>query len=137
MENDTIRSSGDTTLVDVWLNGRMRRICVARGAIEAELGLQAGKAAALTDEERCAFVRAHMSAILTAARLRLREEPGAEIVTIDAGQIAPSANRRKGERRKSERRKADDPRGIPPEGDRRKSVRRKAERRTRPAATPK
>ena len=59
MENDSIRASGANTLVDVWIDGKLRGISVSRGAIEAFLGLSHDKAAAMSDDERCDFVRKH------------------------------------------------------------------------------
>jgi hypothetical protein len=131
MENDTIRGSGGNTLVDVWIDGKMRAISVSRGAIEMHLGLNADQAAAMSEGERCEFVRQNLALIVKAAKKRLSEtSAAADMVIIDTGQLPlRGADRRKGERRKVERRKVDRPSGIPPSGDRRRSQRRKAERR--------
>ena len=131
MENDTIRSSGGNTLVDVWIEGKMRAICVSRGAIEMHLGLTADQAAAMSETDRSEFVRTNLSLIMKAAKKRLNEtSPVAPAIFIDTGQLpVRGGDRRRSERRKTERRKADRPAGVPPGGDRRRGQRRKAERR--------
>jgi hypothetical protein len=127
MENDTIRASGGNTLVDMWIDGKMRSICVSREAI----GNLCDEAAA-TEKERCEFVRTHLALVIKAARQRLQDglTPGATIV-IGAGQLdAPDRSTgRKAERRKGERRKRSDPGNVPPSGDRRRADRRKGDRR--------
>jgi hypothetical protein len=138
MENDSIRASGANTLVDVWIDGKLRAISVTRAAIEAFLALPSDKAAAMSDEDRCEFVRTHLSVVLTAAKAQLRQsDPAADSVAIDQGDLGRPAssrgtNRRATERRKAERRKpqrADSPR-VP--GDRRRGERRRTERRKPP-----
>ena len=136
MENDTIRTSGGKTFVDVWIEGKVRGICVGRGTVEAYLGLSSDRGS-MTDEERCEFVRTNMALVMEAATQRLRESPATEDIVIEPGQLGSTAgrgggDRRKTERRKSERRKADRPDRIPPTGDRRKADRRKSERRAKP-----
>jgi hypothetical protein len=135
MENDTIRGSGGNTLVDVWIDGRMRGICITRGAIEMHLGLTEEQSRLMSETDRCEFVRQNLALIMTAAKKRLSEtSPMAEAIIIDTGQLpVRGPDRRKGERRKSDRRKADRPQSIPPQGDRRRSQRRKTERRGSPA----
>ena len=137
MENDTIRTSGSKTLVDLWVDGKMRGICVTRGAIEAHLGLSPDQAAGLSDEERSEFVRTHLALIMSAARDRLQETgTSATTILIDTGQLGGAnqagGDRRKTERRKTDRRKSDRSEGIPATGDRRRVQRRKADRRGRP-----
>ena len=137
MDNDSIRTVGATTLVDIWIDGKLRSICVTRGAIEDSLGPE--KAAALSDDERCEFVRQHMAQVVKAARDWLREgNADAANIVIDSGQLPPltgpkSTERRKGERRATDRRKADVGR---PEGNRRQANRRKGERRRSSAPKP-
>jgi len=133
MDNDSIRSVGATTLVDIWIDGKLRSICVTRAAIEDSLGLGADQAKALSDDDRCEFVRQHMAAVVKAARDWLRDgNAAASSIIIDSGQLPRSAKaggaaeRRKADRRKTERRKVD--RGRP-EGERRQTVRRKVDRR--------
>jgi hypothetical protein len=137
MENDTIRTSGGKTFVDVWIEGKVRGICVSRGAVEAYLGLSSERGA-MSDEERCDFVRTHMALVMKAATQKLREMGmAAGDVVIEPGELGPSltgrgGDRRKMQRRKGERRKADRPDKVPPTGDRRKADRRKSERRSKP-----
>ena len=139
MDNDSIRSVGATTLVDIWIDGKLRSICVTRAAIEESLALGPEQARALSDDDRCEFVRHHMAAVVKAAREWLRDgRSDAGSILIDAGQLPRSgaakatAERRKGERRKTDRRKADVGRT---EGNRRLANRRKGERRRSPKPT--
>lgn len=137
MDNDSIRNVGATTLVDIWIDGKLRSICVTREAIEESLGLGSDRKPALSEDERCEFVRQHMAAVVKAARDWLRGgHADAASIVIDSGQLqrsagARAANRRKVERRQGERRKVDRGRA---EGDRRRADRRKADRR-RPTTT--
>ena len=137
MENDSIRASGNDTLVDIWINGKLRAICVSREAIDAFVGLN--RAIGMSDEDRCEFVRGHLPLVVTAVKARLAETgPAADRVVIDAGQLggaqgAPGGDRRKGERRKADRRKQDRPKEDLPQGERRRGDRRKGERRRPPA----
>ncbi len=111
MENDSVRTSGDSALVDMWIAGKLRSIVVSRSAIEAFLQLPPDKAAAMTDDDRREFVRTHLGEVIAAATNKLhRTGPGADTVTLDAADLqrdgAPSAERRRGEdRRKGDRRK--------------------------------
>jgi hypothetical protein len=137
MENDSIRASGGNTLVDVWIEGKLRGISVSRSAIEAFLLLPPDRAAAMSEEERCEFVRTHLALVLTAAKVQLRESnPTADSVSIEAGQLggggrSQAGDRRTAERRTTDRRKAKNP--EPPRiGDRRRGDRRTGERRKRP-----
>jgi hypothetical protein len=138
MENDSIRASGGNTLVDVWIEGKLRGITISRGAIEAFLALSPDRAQAMSEDERCEFVRTHLSLVLTAAKAQLREgNPAADSVAIEAGHLggdgrAQAGDRRKGERRKTDRRKAKNPE-PPPTGERRRTNRRTGERRKTPA----
>ena len=137
MDNDSIRSVGATTLVDIWLEGKLRSICVTRAAIEDSLGAE--KAAALSDDERCEFVRQHMAQVVKAARDWLGQgNAEAGNIVIDTGQLPrltgpKSTERRKGERRAADRRRVDVGR---PEGNRRQANRRKVERRRSSAPKP-
>ncbi len=132
MDNDSIRSVGATTLVEIWIDGKLRSICVTRAAIEESLGLAPDQAKTLSDDDRCEFVRQHMAAVVKAARDWLRDgHAEASSIIIDTGQLARKGaprvgDRRKGERRKTERRTVN--RGRP-EGERRVAGRRKGERR--------
>jgi hypothetical protein len=127
MENDTVRSMGESTLVDVWINGKMRSVCVSRGAIESFLKLPPGASAKMSDDERREFVRTHLSTVVTAAKSQLAAtSPNAESVLIDTEQLGgekPAAGlverRRGGDRRKGDRRKSGSG-----DGDRRSTDRR-------------
>jgi hypothetical protein len=123
MENDSVRTSGDVTLVEMWIGGRLRDVCVTREAIESCLRMSIPAAAAMTDADRREFVRTHLSDIAAAAARRLRElGPAAAALTIEAGQLSgadpPGGERRRGERRKGERRTTN--LGPPASGERRR-----------------
>ena len=112
MENDSIRASGNTTLVDIWVNGKLRAISVTKQAIDAFVGSND-----FTEEQRCEFVRTHLPLLVTAVKARLREAShDVEIVTIDAGHLGG----RVAERRKGERRKVKVPTESLPQGERRR-----------------
>jgi hypothetical protein len=133
MENDSIRASGTNTLVDIWIEGKLRGICVSQDAIGAYVGFD--QAVGMADQDRCEFVRSHLPLIVTAAKERLRAtDPLADTVTIDIGELpradGRSGDRRKAQRRKDERRKADRPRSD--QTERRRRERRQGERRTKP-----
>jgi hypothetical protein len=122
---------GTDTLVEIWVEGKLRGICVSQEAIGAYLGFD--QAAGMSDRDRCEFVRAHLPLVITAVKDRLRTSPGADELKIDAGQLprpdGRGGNRRKGERRKAERRKADSLKTDLPLGERRRGERRKVDRR--------
>lgn len=105
MENDSVRTTGDSTLVDLWIQGKFRAITVSREAIESCLRLAPGDAAAMTDTDRREFVRGHLGLVVKAATAQLRADPGAETIVIEAGQLGGDAPPASGERRKGERRK--------------------------------
>ena len=134
MENDSIRTIGSDTLVDIWIDGKMRSLSVSLEAIGAFLGFE--KTPGLSDQERCEFVRTHLPLIVTAAKRRLSEtNRNADDVVIDVGQIprpdGRSGDRRQIDRRKGERRNMRIARAGQPE--RRKGDRRAGERRSRPS----
>lgn len=136
MENDSIRASGTDTLVDIWIDGKVRAICITREAIGAYLDFE--RAGGMSDDDRCAFVKNNLSLILSAAKARLRDkDPTANSVVIDAGHLArpdgKATDRRQKERRKTDRRKTSRPLGTQP--DRRRTPRRRGERRARPPKT--
>jgi hypothetical protein len=128
MENDSVRTSGDVTLVDMWIDGKLRAISLSRDAIGAFLRLPPDRAGSLTEDERREFVRTHLSQVVTAAKNALRDgDPHADTVMIDPGQfggrasspaIARDGERRAGDRRKGDRRKVNI--GPPPGGERRR-----------------
>ena len=131
MENDSIRPSGTSTLVDIWIEGKMRSLCVSQQAIGAYVGFEDAKG--MTDRDRCEFVRTNLPLIVAAARSRLRDtDITADDVVLDVGQLprpdGQSGDRRRTDRRKGDRRKSAAPRaGLP---DRRRSDRRQGDRRT-------
>lgn len=130
MENDSIRSSGTNTLVELWVDGKLRGICVSQQAIGAFLGFD--RAQGMSDQDRCEFVRQHLPLIATAVSDILRSaDPTADSVVIDVDELprsdGTSGNRRKDDRRKTDRRKLKVPRGTQPE--RRRANRRQGERR--------
>lgn len=129
MENDSVRSSGATTLVDMWIDGKLRAISVSRDAIHGFLHLTPDRADAMTDDDRREFVRTHLGLVVKAATSRLRNtDAAADAVSIEAGELGGHAPRpvtgRDGERRNGDRRKGDRRKmnlGPPPTtGERRK-----------------
>jgi hypothetical protein len=134
VENDSIRASGTDALVDIWIDGKMRSICISQEAIGAYLDFD--RVARMSDDERCDFVKNNLAVVLAAAKARLREgDPAASAIVIDAGHLprpdGKTTDRRKGDRRRTERRKVNRPLGSRP--DRRRTDRRHGERRTRPS----
>jgi len=133
MENDSIRSVGSDTLVDIWIEGKMRALCVSQEAIGAFLGFEV--TGGMSDLDRREFVRTHLPLVISAAKACLAETGAdADALTIDVGQL-PRGDGRSGERRLRDRRKTDRrqmkvPRPGQPE--RRKSDRRQGDRRSRP-----
>jgi hypothetical protein len=123
MDNDAVRSSGDRTIVDMWIEGKFRSISVTKAAIEAHLGLSAERAAEMTDDERRDFVRANLKLLAGAAADWVRENDlDAATVLLErlSGQPAqPRQDRRQSDRRKGgDRRKAN--LGPPASGERRR-----------------
>jgi len=134
LENDSIRTIGTDTLVDIWIEGKIRALCVSHEAIGAFLGFD--QARDMAESDRCEFVRTHLPLIISAAKTRLAETGfDVEAVTIDVGQLprpdGKPGDRREDDRRKGERRRLDVPRRGQPE--RRRSDRRQSDRRTKPA----
>lgn len=130
MENDSIRSSGTKTLVELWVDGKLRGVCVSQQAIGAYLGFE--QAQGMSEQDRCEFVRQHLPLVATAASAILREaDPTADSVVIDVDELprpdGRPGDRRRDERRKTDRRKMKIPRGAQPE--RRRANRRQGERR--------
>jgi hypothetical protein len=137
MENDSIRASGSSTLVDIWVNGKLRAICVEKEAIASVVGFDA--AARMSEEDRCEFVRTHLPLVVTAVKSRLEKADGdPDSIVVDAGQLGDSGSskgdRRKTDRRTTDRRKTNRPKDKLPLGERRRGDRRKRERRRPPTA---
>lgn len=111
MESDSVRAMGDSTLVDLWIEGKFRAIVISRQAIEAYLQLSPGDAASMGETDRREFVRLHLGLVVGAATALLRAKPGAETIIIEAGQLggkpqaAQGEQRSTGDRRKGDRRK--------------------------------
>lgn len=131
MESDSIRASGSNTLIDLWVEGRVRAVCITRAAIERFQGRQ--PSAGMTDDDRCEFVRSHLPQVVSAVKIKLRIDPAAEVVTIESGELGRAGERRKGERRKAERRTVNRTAESLPE--RRRGERRKSERRKPPTGS--
>jgi hypothetical protein len=130
MENDSIRSSGTNTLVELWVDGKLRGVCVSQQAIGAYLGFE--QAQGMSEQDRCEFVRQHLPLVAKAASEVLRNaDPMADTVVIDVDELhrpdGRPGDRRRDERRKTDRRKMKIPRGTQPE--RRRADRRQGERR--------
>jgi hypothetical protein len=134
MEDDSIRTSGNQTLVEIWIDGKLRAISVSHEAIGAFLGFE--RAAGMSDADYCEFVRTHLPVIVAAAKVRLREDPTAQAVNLSAGHIPKpdggGGDRRTGERRTEERRKAGGVKRESAQPDRRRADRRTGERRRSP-----
>jgi len=107
MESDSVRSLGDNTLVDLWIEGKFRAIVVSRQAIESFLSSSSEGTESLTDDGRREFVRTHLAIIVKAAAARLRADPVADTIVIDAGQLGGAAPGEMGERRTADRRKGE------------------------------
>jgi hypothetical protein len=123
MDNDAVRSSGDRTIVDMWIDGKFRSVSVTKAAIEAHLGLSGERAEEMTDDDRREFVRANLKLLASVAADRVREtDPDAATVLLErlTGQAAPPRE----ERRRGDRRKGGDRRkmnlGPPASGERRR-----------------
>ena len=121
MESDSVRAMGDSTLVDLWIDGKFRAITISRQAIESYLQLAPGDAASMSETDRREFVRVHLGLVVSAATVLLRSNPGAETIVVEAGQLggkpqgdAVAEQRSTGDRRKGDRRKVN--LGPPPGG---------------------
>ena len=130
MENDSIRSSGTNPLVELWIDGKLRGVCVSQQAIGAFLGFD--QAQGMSDQDRCEFVRQHLPLVASAASAVLRQaDPTADSVVIDVDELprpdGRPGDRRQDERRKTDRRTAKVRRG--PQPDRGRADRRQGERR--------
>ena len=127
MENDSIRASGNNTLVDVWVEGKLRAISVTREAIETFLGSKLPEA--MSEDDRCEFVRTHLPQVVAAVQVKLRGNAGAGMIVVEGGQLGAERDRRSGDRRKSDRRKTSAPAEHLPHGERRRGQRRNGDRR--------
>ena len=108
MENDSIRSSGENTLVTIWIEGKLRNIAISRAAIEGFLKLPPHRAETLSDDDCREFVRTNLGVVTAAARNQLlATDPDADTIVIDSGQVGRQEGARTGERRAGDRRKGD------------------------------
>lgn len=129
MEGDTIRTSGTATLIDLWVEGQMRELVVTREAIAAAVGAE--RAAAMSEAERCEFVRTRLSLIQDAARTAAREGgEGLTRITLAAAclvdpSLGSGGERRRSARRATDRRKAAASAKDLPFGERRRTDRRR------------
>ena len=87
MESDSVRSAGEFTVVDMWVEGKLRCVSVSRDAIDGFLRLSPERAAALTDEDRREFVRTHLGQVVAAAKTQLQSiDPTSDSIVIGAVQ---------------------------------------------------
>ncbi|HEX3421879.1 MAG TPA: hypothetical protein VHS33_00545 [Sphingomicrobium sp.] len=111
MESDSVRAMGESTLVDLWIEGKFRAITISRQAIETYLQLAPGDAASMSENDRREFVRLHLGLVVRAATALLHAKPSAETIVIEAGQLggkpqdSAGEQRSTGDRRKADRRK--------------------------------
>jgi hypothetical protein len=124
MENDTVRSMGESTLVDVWINGKMRSVCVSRGAIEGFLQLAPDASAKMSEDERREFVRTHLAIVVAATKEQLAANPVAETLLIDTLRSQEKKKTFVERRKGGDRRKGDRRAGGSAKGGRRQSDRR-------------
>src|SRR5215469_14446775 len=107
MESDSVRAMGDSTLVDLWIEGKFRAITISRAAIETYLQLSPGDAASMSETDRREFVRKHLGLVVGAATALLHSKPGAETIVIEAGQLAGNPRGSRDQPRNNDRRKGD------------------------------
>ncbi|MEO6432677.1 MAG: hypothetical protein ABIO29_01700 [Sphingomicrobium sp.] len=140
MEGDNIRTGGGNTLVDLWVEGGVRELAISNEAVAAAVG--APRAAAMSDDERCEFVRTRLALVQSAARTALAEGDRDLVrITLKAAclvdpSLGSGGERRSDERRSDERRTGTAPGTKPSTGDRRRADRRRGERRGTTEADP-
>ncbi len=125
MDNDAVRTSGDRTIVDMWIDGKFRSVSVTRAAIETHLGLSEERAEEMTDDDRREFVRANLKLLASVAADSVREsDPDAATVLLE--RLSGPAAQARPDRRQSDRRKGGDRRkmnlGPPASGERRRGT---------------
>lgn len=133
MEGDTIRGSGGNTLIDLWIDGAMRQIVITREAVAAAAGAE--RAAAMSEGERCDFIRTRMALVQAAARGAVAEG-GRDLgrITLKAAclvdpSLGPGGERRRADRRVAGGRDKTAPGPVATDGERRRAERRRGERR--------
>jgi len=132
MEGDSIRANGTKVVVGIWIDGAMRSISVTKAAIAGRVGRE--KAAVMSDEERCSFVRTNLPLVVAAAKVLLEGKGATENVTLGGGSLVVSeggriGDRRHNDRRNGERRRRAAPGVSPTQRERRHIERRKTDRR--------
>jgi hypothetical protein len=101
MESDTVRTVGGSTVVDIWVKGKVRSVSVPRAAIMAYLAPSPDEALALSDEDRREFVRNHLTLVAAAAAEALETDRGAASVTINAELLRKQAGEPLAKRRQA------------------------------------
>jgi hypothetical protein len=71
MDTKDLRASGDATKVRVELEGHWRWVFVTREAIDDHLLLSPERAAKMTPDDRCDWVREHLADVYAATRKKL------------------------------------------------------------------
>lgn len=87
MQTEEVKASGDVTSVSIELDGMWRRITITREAIEEHLHLSAQQAEAMTEHERCEFVRSHMPYVFAAVRRKIRGSVTARNIIVRKGEL--------------------------------------------------
>ena len=68
MQDGEVIADGENVLLQIDIDGKPRRVCVTREAIEDKLKLPPDHAATFSPEERCDFVRRHLPNVIAAVR---------------------------------------------------------------------
>lgn len=90
MENDSIRTNGEHTVVELWLQGRMRAVTIPRITIEGYLQRGRQHGGAMSEDDRTEFVRTNLKLVVDAALTRLKVDGQAAAIVIGPGQLRPS-----------------------------------------------
>jgi hypothetical protein len=79
---------GENTELEAWIGGESRKIAVTREAIEDYLGLNSEKAAGMSADARCKFVRDHLGTVIAAAKRKMEPtDQAADLVTVRRGEL--------------------------------------------------
>ena len=87
MLSDEVRSSGGDTVLNIQINDSWCKVTVTQEALEHHLGTSHTKAADVSPEQRCQFVRDNMAFVFAGVRRKLRDQPGAQRITLAAGDM--------------------------------------------------
>jgi hypothetical protein len=82
-----LKSSGENTLVNIRLDGLWRRVSLSRGCIEDHLQLEPAIALAMSEDERCEFVRSNLAYVFAAARRKIKGREDAERIWLESGDL--------------------------------------------------